>query len=89
MKDLHKTCDHLASCLPDTKFIKTKKGGFFEKGNRKIGVVLKSQNSNSNFEKNFKINKWKKGYGINIHPMYKCSYTAIRESVCKGLGIKD
>ena len=61
MKDLHKTCDHLASCLPDTKFIKTKKGGFFEKGNRKIGVVLKSQNSNSNFEKEFQNKQMEKG----------------------------
>lgn len=83
---LKKTCNHLASCLPNTKFIETKSGGYFVNGKRQIGVVMSKKEKNSN--ESFKINKWKNGYGISLDSSYVGHYTKIRESVIKGLGIK-
>lgn len=85
---LNKTCNHLASCLPNTKFVETKWGGYFQKGNRKIGITISPWQSKDS-SKSLKINKWKNGYGINLNPIDVGYYTGIKESVKKGLGIKE
>lgn len=40
VKHLQQTCEHMASCLPDTKFYKTKNGGFFKRGNKTSGYIF-------------------------------------------------
>ena len=87
VKHLQQTCEHMASCLPDTKFYKTKNGGFFKKGNRTLGAVV-SPKQKDDMDSSFKINKWKNGYGLNIHPNDTGMYTFLKESVSRGLRIK-
>lgn len=84
---LKKTCNHIASCLPDTKFVETKNGGYFQKGNRKLGAVVSPWQKND-LDSSLKINKWKNGYGLNVHPNDTGMYTFLKESVKRGLGIK-
>lgn len=86
IKLLKETCNQIASCLPDTKFIETKSGGYFVKGKRQIGIVPTNTQKKSN--DSFKINKWKNGYGINLDKRDVCMYYDIKDSVKKGLGIK-
>ena len=88
IKQLHDSCEYVASCLPNTKFVETKKGGYFQKGNRKVGVLL-SPNQKLDIQKNFKLNKWKSGFGLNIHPIHCGQAGFMFKSVKKGLGIKD
>lgn len=88
VKYLKKTYNHIASCLPNTKFVETKNGGYFEKGNRKIGAVVSPWQKDDR-NSSLKINKWKNGYGLNVHPKDTKSYTFLKKSVQKGLGIKE
>lgn len=88
INEFKRTCKHLASCLPETKFIETDKGGFFVKGNRKIGTILvDNKNRPLDDGKSFKINKWKNGFGLNVDSRERCCYYALKKSVSKGLGI--
>lgn len=83
VKNLKNTCNHMASCLPGTKFVETRNGGYFVKGNRKLGVVV-SPSSDV-----LKINKWKDGFGLNVNPKETMNYISILKSVKRGLGIKN
>ena len=88
VKDLKITCNHMASCLPKTKFIETKKGGLFVYGKRKIGVYV-DPFVNRKYEESFKIRKLKYGFGLRVHPLLTAAYPAMKKSVKKGLGIRD
>lgn len=88
IKDLKITCNHMASCLPNTKFIETKKGGLFVNGKRKIGVYV-DPTINYKYEESFKIRKLKYGFGLRVHPSLTASYHDMKKSVKKGLGIRD
>ncbi len=85
IKNLKVTCNQIASCLPGTKFVETRNGGYFVKGNRKLGAVV----SPSSDVSSVKINKWKDGFGLNVNPKQTMDYISIKKSVKRGLGIKD
>ena len=87
LKKLKNTCNYISETIPGSKFIKTKWGGYFEKGNRKIAITISKKNKTD--EQSFKINKWKKGFGINLDQRDISRMTKIRTSVKKGLGYKD
>ena len=88
VKYLKKTCNHIASTFPGTNFVETKWGGYFQKGNRKLGAVVSNwQKDDTNAS--VRINKWKQGYGLNVHPKDVGMYSRLRESVKIGLGIKE
>lgn len=82
------TCKQIASCLPDTKFVETRYGGYFEKGKRKIGAVV-SRNQKDDYDSSLRINKWKNGFGLNVHPSMVFDYYSLKDSVKRGLGIKN
>ena len=89
LSGLKETCNFVSKFMvKDSKFIETKWGGYFEKGKRKIGITISPWQS-KDVEKSLKINKWKNGYGINLHPFFARYSRGIRNSVKKGLGIKD
>lgn len=88
IEHLKSTCNQIASCIPGTKFVETKNGGYFEKGKRKLGVVV-SPWQKDDLDSSLKINKWKNGFGLNVHPKDTGMYSLLKGSVKKGLGVKD
>ena len=84
--DFKNICKSIARSIPGAKFVETKSGGYFEKGNRKLGAVVSSWQKD-NVGSSFKINKWKKGYGINVNPKHTRIYSELNYSVRKGLGL--
>ena len=88
IKLFKRNLNFLASSLSGVKFVETKYGGYFLKGNRKINAsVNKFQKDDLN--ESFKIRKKTNGFGIDVHPKDVMFYSRLRESVTKGLKIKD
>lgn len=87
IEDLQLTCQHMTSCMPGVTFTKTKYGGYFSKGSRKISCDIDYRLKSKDFSC-FNIKKSSSGYGLKLHKSYSRMYTAIQESIRKGLGIK-
>ena len=88
IKFFKRNCSHLASCLPGVKFVETKYGGYFQKGNRKLDANVHIKQKDD-INESFKIRKKNNGFGIDVHPKDVGVYSRLRMSVTKALGIKD
>ena len=88
VKELQKTCSHLASCTKGATFTPTKYGGVFSKGNRKISCDIDYKKKFGDYKGDFDIKKTQNGFGLKMNKNSCMNYTSIQQSVYKGLGIK-
>ena len=86
-EELQITCKQMASCIDGAKFVPTKYGGVFYKGNRKIACEIDYKKQD--YKDDFKIKKNGNIFGLKINKSSCKMYSSIKESIIKGLGIKE